>query len=97
MKRFCGEKVFLVSCRAFATRAPPKPNQLNVFDRQAKLLQRERSAMLPDSGVFDYIREEVGFNLFDRVMDIKRDLSVVLDLGCGKGHVMKHLHSVSWA
>ncbi|CAG7833114.1 unnamed protein product, partial [Allacma fusca] len=22
-----------------------------------------------------------------------RDLSVVLDLGCGKGHVMKHLHS----
>lgn len=45
--------------------APPRPSYLNVFDRQAKLLQRRRAANLnkmqsvETSGVYDYIKDEV--------------------------------------
>ena len=52
-------KHLLKSGRFFGTRAPPKPNQLNVFDRQAKLVQRERAASAEDSKIYDYIKEEV--------------------------------------
>lgn len=31
----------------------------------------------------------------DRIIDIKRDIKRVLDVGCGKGHIIKHLNSVS--
>lgn len=30
----------------------------------------------------------------DRIIDIKRDINKVLDLGCGRGHVIKNLNSV---
>ena len=52
-------KILWKSSRLFATRAPPKPNQLYVFDRQAKLVQRERAASIEDSKTYDYIKEEV--------------------------------------
>lgn len=44
--------------------APPRPNYLNVFDRQAKLLQRKRAAhqnSQPNepTGIYDYIKDEV--------------------------------------
>ncbi|CAL8095085.1 unnamed protein product [Orchesella dallaii] len=76
-----------------------KPNYLNVFDRQTKLLQRKRAAEMvkvkgkEDSGIYDYIKDEVGFIVADRIIDIKRDINRVLDLGCGRGHVIKHLNS----
>ncbi|ODM99913.1 NADH dehydrogenase [ubiquinone] 1 alpha subcomplex assembly factor 5 [Orchesella cincta] len=79
--------------------APAKPNYLNVFDRQTKLLQRKRAAELvkvkdgKDSGMYDYIKDEVGFILADRIIDIKRDINRVLDLGCGRGHILKHLNN----
>ena len=45
--------------------------------------------------IMNYLDLQVGFCLYDRIIDIKRDLNLVLDLGCGRGHVLKHLHSVS--
>jgi hypothetical protein len=39
--------------------APPKPTYLNVFDRQAKLYQRERAASASNSNLFDYLKDEV--------------------------------------
>jgi len=45
--------------------APAKPNYLNVFDRQTKLLQRKRAAELvnakegKDKSIYDYIKDEV--------------------------------------
>lgn len=41
--------------------------------------------------LFDYIKEEVGFRLSDRVFDIKKKFDVAVDLGCGRGHVSKHI------
>ncbi|KAK7082788.1 NADH dehydrogenase [ubiquinone] 1 alpha subcomplex assembly factor 5 [Halocaridina rubra] len=68
----------------------PQSN-VNVFDRNAKLLQRERAAKNPNVAVFDYLKEEVGYRLADRVLDIKRELKIGLDLGTGRGHVAKNI------
>nr|CAG4647216.1 EOG090X09JT [Megafenestra aurita]SVE92510.1 EOG090X09JT [Megafenestra aurita] len=68
-----------------------KGNMMNVFDRQAKQLQRESAASRKDYPVFNYLKDEVGYRLSDRVYDINRKFNVALDLGCGFGHVSKHL------
>ena len=49
----CGEKKFCTSS--------VKCNSLNVFDRRAKLLQRERAAANPDVDNYDFLKEEVGY------------------------------------
>lgn len=43
-----------------------------VFDRQAKRRQREWSITRPDSHVFDYLKDEFGYRLADKLFDIKR-------------------------
>ncbi|XP_066999611.2 arginine-hydroxylase NDUFAF5, mitochondrial [Anabrus simplex] len=68
---------------------------VNIFDRQAKLLQKERAARCPEVKVYDYLKEEVGFRLADRVFDIKRKFKCAVDLGCGRGYVSKHISSDS--
>ncbi len=44
----------------------------NVFDRQAKLKQRERTCLDPDYKIYSYIHERVAQSLVDRIFDIKR-------------------------
>lgn len=70
-------------------------NAMNVFDRQAKLLQRERAARNPDVAVFDYLKEEVGYRLADRINDIKREFKTGLDLGTGRGYVARNVTDAS--
>lgn len=69
----------------------PEGSTLNIFDRKAKRLQRERAAISPQVEVYDYLKGEVGFRLADRVRDIKRKFKRVADLGCGRGYVCKHI------
>nr|CAG4649500.1 EOG090X09JT [Scapholeberis mucronata]SVE93739.1 EOG090X09JT [Scapholeberis mucronata] len=64
---------------------------MNVFDRQAKKWQRECAALRDDYHIFNYLKDEIGDRLSDRVYDINRKFKVGLDLGCGFGHVSKHL------
>jgi len=64
---------------------------MNIFDRNAKRIQKNRAAVAENSHVYDYIREEVAFRLSDRVFDIKRKFDVVVDLGCNKGHIGQFL------
>ncbi|XP_017877240.1 arginine-hydroxylase NDUFAF5, mitochondrial [Ceratina calcarata] len=71
--------------------ALPPDSVMYIFDRNAKMLQRERAAQAADVKLYDYIKDEVGYRLADRVFDIKRDFKKVLDLGCGRGHVSKHI------
>nr|XP_031827070.1 arginine-hydroxylase NDUFAF5, mitochondrial isoform X1 [Nomia melanderi] len=75
--------------------ALPSDSVMYVFDRNAKLLQRERAASASDVKLYDYIKDEVGYRLSDRVFDIKRKFNKALDLGCGRGHVSKHLSAES--
>lgn len=44
-----------------------------------------------DVELFDYLKEEVGFRLSDRVFDVKRQFKNAVDVGCGRGYVSKHI------
>ncbi|KAK9511066.1 hypothetical protein O3M35_005778 [Rhynocoris fuscipes] len=66
---------------------------MNVFDRKAKCLQRTRASNLDEVQVYDYLKDEVGCRLTDRIFDIKRNFDKVVDLGCGRGNASKHIIS----
>nr|XP_022329521.1 arginine-hydroxylase NDUFAF5, mitochondrial-like isoform X2 [Crassostrea virginica] len=66
-------------------------NIMNVFDRKAKRLQRDRSTTLPNFAESQFIKEEVGYRTYDRILDIKREFDVGVDLGCGLGYVSRHV------
>ncbi|KAH8319936.1 hypothetical protein KR074_009687 [Drosophila pseudoananassae] len=63
----------------------------NIFDRNAKRLQKERAALSENVGLYDYLKEEVGFRLADRVFDIKREFKTAADIGCSRGYLSKHI------
>ncbi|KAL1006134.1 hypothetical protein UPYG_G00068240 [Umbra pygmaea] len=65
---------------------------MNVFDRTMKRRQKKWAASQEDSKKYDYLRDEVGSRVADRVYDIARTFSLALDIGCGKSHIAEHLH-----
>lgn len=91
----------LQSCQLFSTRATRcQRRHLTtgsvtrarvMFNRHVKRLQRDRASSHPDATVFDYLKDEVGWRVADRLADVRRRFDTVLDLGCGRGHVVKHL------
>lgn len=56
-------------------------NVLNSFDRNTKSLQRQSAAVAEDVNVYDYLKDEIGYRLADRVFDIKRKFKVLADIG----------------
>ncbi|XP_060068424.1 arginine-hydroxylase NDUFAF5, mitochondrial-like [Ylistrum balloti] len=71
--------------------ADRQENIMTVFDRKAKRIQKDRTTILPDYEVYDYMKEEVGYRTFDRMCDIKREFKLAIDLGCGRGYVSRHI------
>lgn len=77
--------------------SPLKPGAIGpyqVFDRNAKSLQKDRS-VARDGGTrsrtVDYVREEVADRMIERLLDIKRKFNTILDVGSGSGHFSKLL------
>ncbi|XP_022824267.1 arginine-hydroxylase NDUFAF5, mitochondrial [Spodoptera litura] len=64
---------------------------MNIFDRKAKALQRERSARREDYHLAEYIKEEIGWRTADRILDIKRVFKNAVELGASRGYVSRHL------
>ena len=64
---------------------------MKVFNREAKRLQKNRAALKANSDEYDYLKDEVGSRIVDRLSDVSRNFELVLDLGCGKGHIAKFL------
>ncbi|KAM9454634.1 arginine-hydroxylase NDUFAF5, mitochondrial isoform 2-T2 [Clarias gariepinus] len=64
---------------------------MNVFDRNMKRKQKKWAASLQDSEKYDYLRDEVGSRVADRIYDIARTFPLALDVGCGKSHIAEHL------
>ncbi|KAJ8394104.1 hypothetical protein AAFF_G00049090 [Aldrovandia affinis] len=65
---------------------------MNVFDRSMKRKQKKWAALLQDTEKYDYIKDEVGSRVADRVYDIARTFPLALDVGCGRSHIAEHLH-----
>ncbi|XP_053621919.1 arginine-hydroxylase NDUFAF5, mitochondrial [Plodia interpunctella] len=63
---------------------------MNIFDRKAKALQRERSARGEAYHLVEHIKEEVGWRTADRVFDIKRTFKNAVELGASRGYVSRH-------
>ncbi|XP_060529063.1 arginine-hydroxylase NDUFAF5, mitochondrial [Cylas formicarius] len=64
---------------------------VNIFDRNTKTLQRKRAASADDVNLYDYLKDEIGFRLADRLFDIKRKFKLAADIGCNRGYVAKHI------
>uniref|UniRef100_A0A3B1IXE8 Arginine-hydroxylase NDUFAF5, mitochondrial n=1 Tax=Astyanax mexicanus TaxID=7994 RepID=A0A3B1IXE8_ASTMX len=64
---------------------------MNVFDRNMKKRQKSWASALQDNHKYDYLRDEVGIRVADRVYDIARTFPLALDVGCGKSHIAEHL------
>ncbi|KAJ1937312.1 hypothetical protein FBU59_004789, partial [Linderina macrospora] len=66
------------------------PSPFEVFDRNAKRMQRDRAATRHlDSREVDYLRDEVAARVADRLLDIKRRYHTVVEIGSGCGHLAK--------
>nr|XP_045364597.1 arginine-hydroxylase NDUFAF5, mitochondrial isoform X2 [Camelus bactrianus] len=68
------------------------PRALNIFDRDLKRKQKNWAARQPEPMKFDYLKEEVGSRIADRVYDVARDFPLALDVGCGRGYIAQHLN-----
>lgn len=64
---------------------------MNVFDRSMKRKQKKWAASLPDSDKYDYLNNEVGSRLADRIYDVSRTFPLALDVGYEKSHVAEYL------
>ncbi|CAE6467358.1 unnamed protein product [Rhizoctonia solani] len=93
---------FRTFARGYATASGSSPlgahtmSPFRLFDRNAKRIQKDRAALRGSgerSRMVDYVREEVGDRLFERVLDIKRRFPHILDLSAGSGHFTKLLDS----
>lgn len=44
-----------------------------------------------DAETYDYVKEEIGFRLSDRLFDIKKEFENAVDLGGGRGFLSRHI------
>lgn len=44
-----------------------------------------------DVELYDYLKEEIGYRVADRVFDIKREFEAGADLGCNRGFLSRHI------
>ncbi|KAL9056830.1 MAG: hypothetical protein Q9162_002701 [Coniocarpon cinnabarinum] len=80
-----------VARRGYAIAAPGGPG-LQVFNRNTKWLQRQRSAVdAKASRKVDYLRDEVAARLSERLLDINRSFDHVLDLGANACNIARAL------
>lgn len=95
--RLVGSEPFLFRYLSTSAKTPqqktpqPKGAGIDVFDRQAKRMHRNWAAGQPDHKIYEYIREEVGYRVADRIYDCKRFFENAVDLGCGRGLCAPHI------
>ncbi|THV08196.1 S-adenosyl-L-methionine-dependent methyltransferase [Dendrothele bispora CBS 962.96] len=82
--------------RCFASVSPNAVGPYQIFDRNAKISQKNRAVTKKDgqsSRTVDYVRDEVADRMMERLEDIKRKFATIVDLGSGSGHFTRLLDS----
>lgn len=64
---------------------------MNVFDRNAKKAQRNLAAANREYKHSEYLHEEVGYRVADRIFDIKRSFDKILDISASRGYVSRNM------
>lgn len=77
-----------ISISSSNNRIKNEDSGVNIFDRNTKHLQRERAALATDVNLYDYLKDEIGYRLADRIFDIKRKFKLAADIGKER-HVVK--------
>lgn len=89
--RLCRVSSDQAFARAYAVQAGGSPI-VEVFDWQTKWLHKERAAAnVQQSRQVDYVRDEVAFRLCERLLDINRNFSKVLDFGANACNIARVL------
>ncbi|KJZ75084.1 hypothetical protein HIM_05570 [Hirsutella minnesotensis 3608] len=79
------------SRRTYAVLSGGAP-RFQVFNRRAKWLHKERAASRPaESRQADYLKDEVAVRLSERLLDVNRHFSRVLDLGANSCNIARAL------
>lgn len=66
------------------------------FNRRVKRIQRDWAARLENADEYEYLREEVGKRLVERLDDIVgHEFHLAVDLGCHSGLLVRHLEGRS--
>lgn len=76
-----------ISTSRVNTKLKNDAGSINIFDRNTKRLQRQRAAIAEDVNLYDYLKDEIGFRLADRVFDIKRKFKLAADIGLLQAHI----------
>lgn len=72
-----------------------KRSRADIFDRDMKRRQREVMSRMDDFQTHQYLKEEIGARIADRVWDVKRVFNNGVELSAGTGFIAKHLNNVS--
>ena len=62
-----------------------------VSEEEMKRKQRDWAVRQPDFKAAQYLKEEIGWRVADKVFDLTKFNPLVLDIGCGVGHITPHL------
>lgn len=94
MQKFAPRICSVFRCMSFP-KCQKSTKSSDIFDRKAKRRQRESSAQMDDFAVYQYVKEEFGYRMADRVWDIKRLFTNAIELSSGSGFVSQHLTRAS--
>lgn len=62
---------------------------MKIFNRNTKRIQREKLVTFGVLDQYDYLKMEVARRVADRILDIKRQFTVCVDVGCGNRYISK--------
>ncbi|XP_047916913.2 arginine-hydroxylase NDUFAF5, mitochondrial isoform X1 [Anser cygnoides] len=92
--RWGGRRLWVPPAAAAVSSSPPtaaSPGVLSPFDRRLKRKQKNWAAVQAQRAQCEYLREEVGGRVADRLLDIPRTFPLALDVGSGRGYIAQHL------
>ncbi|XP_074006580.1 arginine-hydroxylase NDUFAF5, mitochondrial isoform X2 [Numenius arquata] len=87
-------RLWALSGRFSVSGASSGSGALSPFDRRLKRKQKNWAALQAEPSKCDYLREEVGSRMADRVFDIPRTFPLALDVGSGRGYIAQHLNKL---